>query len=58
MPARLTGRVDGNRFTLTVTVTDTIQHQTTTLGPVELVHGQEPEMGPCPICRMPKAWTT
>ncbi len=46
-PARFTGSVDGHLMTLTVTLTDTA----VTLGPVTLVLGQEPRMGPCPICR-------
>src|SRR3989441_9305288 len=46
-PARFTGSVDGHLMTLTVTITDTA----VTLGPVTLVLGQEPRMGPCPICR-------
>ncbi len=46
-PARFVGRVIGGSMTLTVTLTDT----TVTLGPVLLVYGKEPRMGPCPICR-------
>jgi hypothetical protein len=46
-PARFSGRVSGGMMTLTVTLTDT----TVTLGPVNLVFGKEPQMGPCPICR-------
>ena len=46
-PARFVGRVRGGEMTLTITLTDT----TVTLGPVVVVHGQEPRMGPCPICR-------
>lgn len=49
-PARFTGRVVGQTLTLTVTLTDTPR----TLGPVTLVFGKEPKMGPCPICRTPK----
>src|SRR5882724_13578873 len=47
--ARFTGSVDGRVMTLTVTLTDTA----VTLGPVQLVFGREPRMGPCPICRKP-----
>ncbi len=36
-------------MTLTVALTDTA----VTLGPVTLILGQEPRMGPCPICRKP-----
>ena len=46
-PARFTGTVAGKTMTLTVTLTDTAR----TLGPVKLVYGKEPRMGPCPICR-------
>lgn len=48
-PARYTGRVTGSFMTLTVTLTDTA----VTLGPVQLMYGKEPRMGPCPICRRP-----
>jgi hypothetical protein len=46
-PARFSGRVSRGIMMLTVTLTDT----TVTLGPVKLAFGQEPRMGPCPICR-------
>ena len=48
-PARFFGRTDGHVMSLTVMLTDTA----VTLGPVELTFGQEPKMGPCPICRTP-----
>ena len=48
--ARFTGSTDGHMMTLTVTLTDTA----VTLGPVQLTLGQEPQMGPCPICRKPE----
>lgn len=48
-PARFTGQVRGGDMTLTITLQDT----TVTLGPVVLVYGREPQMGPCPICRRP-----
>ncbi len=48
-PARFTGSVAGSTMTLTVTLTDTAR----TLGPVTLIYGKEPKMGPCPICRKP-----
>lgn len=50
-PARFFGHTDGNIMTLTVALTDTA----VTLGPVQLQLGKEPRMGPCPICRRPKA---
>jgi hypothetical protein len=49
-PATFTGHIVGQTMTLTVTLTDTAR----TLGPVTLVYGKEPKMGPCPICRVPK----
>ena len=48
-PARFFGHSDGRVMTLTVALTDTA----VTLGPVTLILGQEPRMGPCPICRKP-----
>jgi len=48
-PASFTGRIVGETMTLTVTLTDTGQ----VLGPVALIYGKEPTMGPCPICRIP-----
>ena len=50
-PARFSGRIVGHEMSLTVTLTDTA----VTLGPVLLTFGKEPRMGPCPICRTPKA---
>ena len=46
-PARFQGRVFGKVLTLTVVFTDTAL----VLGPVTLVHGREPTMANCPICR-------
>jgi hypothetical protein len=48
-PARFTGRIIGQTMTLTVSLTDTAR----ALGPVTLIYGREPKMGPCPICRKP-----
>ena len=53
VPARFTGRLDGAEVTLTVTVNDTVQHQTVVLGPVVVTYGREPRLWPCPICRRP-----
>ena len=49
-PAKFTGQITRQTMTLTVTLTDTAR----VLGPVTLVFGREPKMGPCPICRVPK----
>jgi hypothetical protein len=48
-PARFTGWTDGRIMSLSVTLIDTA----VTLGPVQLVFGQDPQMGPCPICLRP-----
>ena len=49
-PAKFSGDVVGNTMSLTVTLTDTAR----VLGPVSLIYGKQPQMGPCPICRVPK----
>jgi hypothetical protein len=49
-PATFSGQVVGQTMTLTVSLTDTAR----VLGPVTLIYGKEPQMGPCPICRVPK----
>ena len=49
-PATFTGRIVGEKMTLTVSLNDTPR----VLGPVTLTYGKEPTMGPCPICRVPK----
>jgi hypothetical protein len=52
LPARFSGSVNGSQLTFTVTVTDTVEKRTVTLGPATLTLGTEPRMGPCPICRV------
>ena len=49
-PATFSGQVTGKTMVLTVSLTDTAR----VLGPVTLIYGTEPKMGPCPICRVPK----
>jgi hypothetical protein len=49
-PATFSGQVIGQTMTLTVSLSDTAR----VLGPVTLIYGKEPKMGPCPICRIPK----
>ena len=51
VPARFTGRLDGNTVTVTVTVNDTVAKQTVVKGPVTVVFGAEAKLGPCPICQ-------
>src|SRR5439155_14384925 len=53
LPARFQGSVSGKTMALSVTVQDTTADPTAQLGPVLLCDGQEPRMGPCPICRRP-----
>ncbi len=53
LPARFAGRRTGDILTITVTVTDTVEHQTVVKGPVVVILGQAAQMGPCPICRRP-----
>ena len=49
-PARFFGQIDGKVMTLTVQLTDTA----VTLGPVRVTLGKDPQLGPCPICRVPR----
>jgi hypothetical protein len=51
VPARFTGRLDGNTVTVTATVNDTVEKKTVVMGPVVVVFGAEAKLGPCPICR-------
>jgi hypothetical protein len=53
VPARFVGRLDGSTVTVTVTINDTVQHQTVVHGPVVVRYGDDPRLGPCPICRRP-----
>jgi hypothetical protein len=51
VPARFAGRIIGATATVTVTIDDTVQHQTVVRGPVVVTYGVQPRLGPCPICR-------
>ena len=51
VPARFRGTVVGSTATVTVTVNDTVEHQTVVRGPVVVKFGDQPRLGPCPICR-------
>lgn len=53
MPAQFVGHLVGSTLTLTVTINDTMAHATVIKGPVTLRYNDEPQMGPCPICRRP-----
>lgn len=50
LPAQYSGRVLGNRLTLSVAVNDTVEKKMVAVGPVTVTLGREPRMGPCPIC--------
>ena len=54
LPAQFSGRVSGRTLTLAIAVHDTVERKLVALGPITVVHGREPEMGPCPICRVPR----
>jgi hypothetical protein len=51
LPAVFSGVVNGNRLTISVAVNDTVEKKLVPLGPVTVVLGREPRLGPCPICR-------
>ena len=53
VPARFVGRVEGSDLTVTVTVDDTVEHKSDVRGPVKVHLGDDPRLGPCPICRRP-----
>ena len=56
VPARFVGQVNaakGGTATITVTVDDTVAHQTVVRGPVTVSIGEAPRLMPCPICRRP-----
>jgi hypothetical protein len=50
LPAQFSGQVVGRTLTLAVAVNDTVEKKVVALGPVSVVYGREPNMGPCPIC--------
>ncbi|MEO8624343.1 MAG: hypothetical protein ABI625_24900 [bacterium] len=53
VPARFQGQVAGGIATITVSIDDTVEHQTVVKGPVTVKFGDDPRLGPCPICRRP-----
>ena len=53
VPARFVGRIEGADAIVTVTVNDTVQKKTVTLGPVTVTYKKDPRLMPCPICRRP-----
>jgi hypothetical protein len=54
LPAQFSGRVAGRTLTLAIAVHDTVERTVVALGPITVVYGHEPELGPCPICRAPR----
>lgn len=54
LPAQFSGRVAGGTLTLAIAVNDTVERKVVALGPITVIYGREPEMGPCPICRVPR----
>lgn len=54
LPAQFTGRVSGRTLTLAVAVNDTVEKKPVALGPVSVVYGRSPNLGPCPICLVPR----
>ena len=56
LPASFSGQVVGRTLTLAIAVNDTVAKKVVALGPVTVVLGREPQMGPCPICAAPRRW--
>lgn len=54
LPAQFSGRVIGRTLTLAVAVNDTVEKKVVALGPITVVFGRTPNLGPCPICHVPK----
>lgn len=54
LPAQFSGRVVGKTLTLAIAVNDTVEKKTVALGPITVVYGRDPELGPCPICLTPR----
>lgn len=55
LPAQFSGRVTGRILTLAVAVNDTVEKKVVSLGPITVAYGRTANLGPCPICRVPKA---
>ena len=53
LPARFAGVVRGNLLTLSIAVDDTVEKKLVALGPITVVLGRDPNLGPCPICVVP-----
>lgn len=55
LPAQFSGRVSGGTLTLAIAVNDTVEKKLVALGPITVVYGRTPNMGPCPICLVPRS---
>jgi hypothetical protein len=53
LPAVFSGSVNNRQLTFSVLVHDTVAKRDTTLGPATVILGDDPKMGPCPICTVP-----
>jgi hypothetical protein len=54
LPAQFSGRVSGRTLTLAIAVNDSVEKKLVALGPVTVIYGRSPSMGPCPICVVPR----
>jgi hypothetical protein len=54
LPAQFSGKVNGSVLTLAVAVNDTVEKKVVALGPITVVYGRNPNLGPCPICVVPR----
>ncbi len=54
LPAQFSGRVSGRTLTLAIAVNDTVEKKLVALGPITVIYGRSPSMGPCPICLVPR----
>jgi len=53
LPAIFLGEFRGAALRLTVIVHDTVENRVEIKGPVIVIYGDEPRLGPCPICKTP-----
>ena len=58
LPAQFSGQVRGRTLTMAIAVNDTVEKKLVALGPIVVVYGRTPSMGPCPICRAPRRQPT
>lgn len=54
LPAQFSGRVSGRTLTLAIAVNDSVEKKLVALGPITVIYGRSPSMGPCPICVIPR----